>query len=353
MSSSKRLLALAALPALLLAGCGDGSSKSAPSGSGSKSSSASSPASSSASSALASPVTKSNVADVKVDTKNAANPAVSIPKDKLPFGTKDTQTKVLSEGNGKTIGAKDLVKTDFVLVNGTTGKTITSTFGETVPSIFMDNSQNLPGLLSTLKGKKVGTKLVVSLPASQAFGSAGNANLGVGANDDLVFYLDIKAADTPLPEAAGAARPAESGMPTVKVPSGAGKQATITVAKGAKAPTSLKTSTLIEGTGKTVKAGDSIAVTYTGQIWGTSTVFDATAKHGDGGKPTVFVIGKQQVITGWDKALVGKKVGSRVLIVVPPAEGYGSQGKVDQATGQQVIKGTDTIVFVVDILAAN
>jgi len=62
----------------------------------------------------------------------------------------------------------------------------------------------------------------------------------------------------------------------------------------------------------------------------------------------VFVIGKGQVITGWDKALVGQKVGSRVLVVVPPSEGYGKDG--NQQAG---IKGTDTLVFVVDILAAN
>ena len=47
-------------------------------------------------------------------------------------------------------------------------------------------------------------------------------------------------------------------------------------------------------------------------------------------------------------ALVGQKVGSRVLVVVPPAEGYGKDG--NQQAG---IKGTDTLVFVVDILAAN
>ena len=62
----------------------------------------------------------------------------------------------------------------------------------------------------------------------------------------------------------------------------------------------------------------------------------------------MFVIGKGQVITGWDKALVGQKVGSRVLVVVPPSEGYGKDG--NQQAG---IKGTDTLVFVVDILAAN
>ncbi|MBE7372412.1 FKBP-type peptidyl-prolyl cis-trans isomerase [Dermacoccus barathri] len=348
MSSPKRLFALAVLPVVFLAGCGDDSSKASSSGSGSGSSSASSSPSSSSSSGLASPATKGNVSDVKVDTKNAKKPTVSIAKDKLPFGTKSATTKVLSEGKGKAIGDKDLVKADFVMVNGTTGKTLGSTFGETVPSFNMADNNNLPGLLTQLKGKKEGSKVVISLPSGQAFGKAGNQNLGIGSNDNLVLYMDIKGVDTPLTEAKGTSKPAESGMPAVKVPAGAGKQAAITMPKGAKAPTSLKTSTLVEGEGDTVKSGDSIAVTYTGQIWGKNTVFDATAKHPDAPNPSVFVIGKKQVITGWDKALVGKKVGSRVLVVVPPADGYGAQGNP-----QAGIQPTDTLVFVVDILAAN
>ena len=53
-----------------------------------------------------------------------------------------------------------------------------------------------------------------------------------------------------------------------------------------------------------------------------------------------------QVITGWDNGLVGQKVGSRVLLVIPPADGYGTAGSPPK------IKGTDTLVFVVDILDA-
>lgn len=349
MTSPKRLLALAALPIVFLAGCGNDDSKASKSSSGSSGASASSNASSpSSSSGLSAPATKGNLDDVKVDTKDAAKPTVSIAKDKLPFGTSSTKPKILTQGSGKTVGGDSYVKADFVMVNGTTGKTIGSTFGETVPSFNMSDNNNLPGIISTLKGQKAGTKLVVSLPPKDSFGAAGNEKIGVGANDNLVLYMEIKATDTPLKEAQGTTKDAPADMPKVSVPAGQGKQASITVAKGAKAPTSLKTATLIEGNGKKVASGDSVAVSYTGQIWGTSTIFDATAKHNDGGKPSVFVIGKGQVITGWDKALVGQKVGSRVLVVVPPSEGYGKDG--NQQAG---IKGTDTLVFVVDILAAN
>jgi peptidylprolyl isomerase len=53
------------------------------------------------------------------------------------------------------------------------------------------------------------------------------------------------------------------------------------------------------------------------------------------------------VIAGWDKGLVGQTVGSQILLVVPPDEGYGSAGRKEAG-----IRGTDTLVFVVDILDA-
>ena len=76
-------------------------------------------------------------------------------------------------------------------------------------------------------------------------------------------------------------------------------------------------------------------------------VFDASWRHGTSGQPYGFTIGTSpsQVIVGWDKGLVGQTVGSRVLLVIPPADGYGKTG-----SPQAGIKGTDDLVFVVDIL---
>ncbi len=60
------------------------------------------------------------------------------------------------------------------------------------------------------------------------------------------------------------------------------------------------------------------------------------------------MIGQGQVIKGWDQSLVGQTIGSRLLLVIPPDLGYGSQG--NSSAG---IKGSDTLVFVVDILDAS
>lgn len=51
------------------------------------------------------------------------------------------------------------------------------------------------------------------------------------------------------------------------------------------------------------------------------------------------------MIAGWDEGLVGQTVGTQVLLVIPPDKGYG-------ASGSEGISGTDTLVFVVDILDA-
>lgn len=110
------------------------------------------------------------------------------------------------------------------------------------------------------------------------------------------------------------------------------------------APESLEIRVLVQGDGAQVAAGDDLHVNYLGQIW-QGQIFDNSY---DRGAPISFPIGIGMVIAGWDKTLVGQQIGSRVLISIPPAEGYGANG-VPQAG----IGGNDTLVFVVDILGVN
>ena len=55
-------------------------------------------------------------------------------------------------------------------------------------------------------------------------------------------------------------------------------------------------------------------------------------------------LGAGQVIQGWDDGVAGMKIGGRRRITIPPHMGYGDRG----AGG--VIKGGETLVFVVDLL---
>jgi peptidylprolyl isomerase len=92
-----------------------------------------------------------------------------------------------------------------------------------------------------------------------------------------------------------------------------------------------------------VQKGQTISAQYHGVLWKDGSVFDSSWQRGAAAD---FPIGVGAVIPGWDKTLVGKKVGSRVLLVIPPADGYGKAGSPPK------ISGTDTLVFVVDILDA-
>lgn len=110
------------------------------------------------------------------------------------------------------------------------------------------------------------------------------------------------------------------------------------------APGDLHVEVLHRGEGEVVEAGRTIEVNYLGQIWGGS-IFDNSY---DRGAAIEFPIGMGVVIAGWDSALVGQQVGSRVLVSIPPHEGYGPNG-VPQAG----IGGDDVLVFVVDILGVS
>lgn len=113
-------------------------------------------------------------------------------------------------------------------------------------------------------------------------------------------------------------------------------------------PKQLIEQTLIPGHGTPVASGDTLIINYVGEIWPTKIgsppkVFDSSFSRGT---PAGFVIGTSSVIPGFDKTLLGKRLGTRMLLSIPPADGYGPTGN-----SQAGISGTDTLVFVVDLLA--
>ncbi len=99
---------------------------------------------------------------------------------------------------------------------------------------------------------------------------------------------------------------------------------------------------LEEGTGEVVESGDLLLANYLGQIWG-GKVFDNSY---DRGAPAGFPIGVGEVITGWDTSLVGRTLGSRLLVSIPPKAGY-EGGNPNAGIGAE-----DIIVFVVDLVGS-
>ena len=109
-------------------------------------------------------------------------------------------------------------------------------------------------------------------------------------------------------------------------------------------PDDLLIEDLAEGDGEEAVPGRNVMVHYVGVAWSNGRQFDASWDRGD---TFDFRLGAGQVITGWDRGVAGMKVGGRRRLTIPPHLGYGQQG----AGG--VIKGGETLVFVVDLLGVN
>jgi peptidylprolyl isomerase len=95
------------------------------------------------------------------------------------------------------------------------------------------------------------------------------------------------------------------------------------------------------GDGDEAVVGKRVYVHYAGAAWSSGQEFDASWNRGD---VFDFRLGAREVIEGWDKGVAGMRVGGRRRLTIPPHLGYGARG----AGG--VIKGGETLVFVVDLV---
>ncbi len=274
-------------------------------------------------------------------TVNGAKGAKPTVKFAHPFSVSQTDRRVLIAGSGSTVVRGQRVSIDYVGINGTDGREFDSSYGKQPTSFMIDSSQVIKGFASGLAGVKVGSRVLLAIPPKDAYGVRGVPAVGIGPTDTLIFVIDVRASNKVLSRAEGTTVAPRSGLPVVK--RDAKGKPTITL-PGTKPPTSLVVQPLITGKGPKVKSGQTVTVQYTGVIWPGGKVFDSSWVRGT---PAQFPIGVGKVISGWDEALVGKTVGSEILIVVPPDKGYGAAGNA-----QAGIKGTDTLVFVVDILDA-
>jgi len=158
----------------------------------------------------------------------------------------------------------------------------------------------------------------------------------------LAAGCGTKAAD--IPNGKGSASvppaPATTPPPTPTTTAPASPKPTITKPSGPP-PKTLKIVDLKQGTGPAAKAGDQLTVNYVGVIYKTGQQFDASY---DTGQPFPFQLGAGNVIPGWDKGVVGMKVGGRRELIIPPALGYGAQGSPPK------IPPNSALIFDIDLL---
>jgi FKBP-type peptidyl-prolyl cis-trans isomerase len=280
-------------------------------------------------------------ADVKIAGASGKAPTVTIPKSDP---TTKLVTKTLAPGSGPTLAPTDSILANFsvYLWRQKTHKLIFSSYTST-PEV-LPVKIGLTGLQTALSTAKVGSRILAVLPPKYAYGPQGNPQIGVKATDTLVWVVDVLNAFTSTQGATGQ-HITDGGGSLPKITASLGVSPQIAIPK-ASPPSKLVVKTLIQGTGTPIKAGESIVVRYVASIWRNGKVFNDNwpSVTQPTTPPNVFQLG--QLIPAWNTGLVGVPVGSRVMLVVPPSEGYGKAGQTSAG-----IKPTDTLVFVVDILA--
>ncbi len=283
-------------------------------------------------------VTKSGSNSDKVQVSGTFNSSATV---KSVKGTtaKTTERTAVIEGKGKVAVVGSTVNVHYNAYNGTSGKLIDTTgfkkTDQTAPFV-VDKTQELTGLYDALKCSTAGTRIVTVIPPADAFGSSGNESLGITAKDSLVFVMDIVSVSIPAKTKVLSSPSSifpkvtfdSKGVPTIAKPIGA-------------APTTLQVAYIKKGSGVPIKSDDTVTLNYTGIVWATGTVFDSSWTRGT---PASFV--PSGVVPGFEKALVGQPVGSKIIVIIPPAEGYGASGQPSAG-----ISGTDDMVFVIDIIS--
>jgi len=154
------------------------------------------------------------------------------------------------------------------------------------------------------------------------------------ATSDTSSFASVMVVDVLPSRAAGEAVAPREGLPAVTL--GDDGEPTIAPPEGAP-PSELVVQALIKGAGTQVEEGATVTVQYTGVRWSDGSLYDSTWTQGE---PKSFDLG-DGILPGLAEGLVQQTVGSQVMLVIPPMGGA-------TAGAEQ-----DTLVFVVDILAAS
>jgi FKBP-type peptidyl-prolyl cis-trans isomerase len=260
---------------------------------------------------------------VKVEGEFAGTPTATFT---TPLEADELERTIAIEGDGDETAAGDQMNVVVTAFSGTSGETLFSQ----PTTMKVGDEQVFESFLASIDCVPVGSRSVVVAPASTLYGDTGNETIGVAAGETVVIVVDVVEVQEQL-------KPAEwtENVPEVKF-GAEGEPPTVTLPE-TEPSTELQMKVLEEGDGAEVQAGDSVTVHYQGISWTTGEVFDQSYTRGE---PSTFTT--DGVIQGFGAALVGQKVGAKVIVTIPPEYAYGTDAATHELGGQ-------TLVFLVEI----
>jgi peptidylprolyl isomerase len=278
------------------------------------------------------------ISEITVSGGTDKQPTVNVP---TPFSVAETARTIIAQGDGAAVAQGQRVTVNYVGINGTDGQQFDSSWTRSPASFVVGvGDYVMKGVVQGLIGVPIGSRVLVAVPAKDAYGVSGAADRSIGPTDTIIFVMDIESARAVLTRATGTAVTPDKTLPKVKLDKDGKPILTISGSP----PSRLVVQPLIKGKGLPVKKGQQITVQYVGEVWSTGKIFDSSW---DRKAPSTFTIGTGEVLAGWDRGLVGQPVGSQVMLILPPDMGYGALGRPDIG-----IKGPDALICVVDILDA-
>lgn len=324
MKRSRALLAALPLLALTLAGCSVGGSGGA------------------VDSAI-----KTDAADQECAAAGAVSNAITVSGD---FGTQltlDTEApvgevgslerSVLIEGETTPFAEGEVAVVSMSVINGATGELI-NFFPDTT---LVNDEAQLVGADWAYQGMRCGAtgqRAAVVVEAEEAIGvdpaEAGFTDLAAG--DSVVIVFDFAGPAEPYDQFADCEvmTPRDAKYPEVTFGSGSPQ---VTIPECMEPPAELELKVLEAGSGAEIALGDSVMTSYVGVTWNGGEVFN------DYWDETGVEFSTEQVIAGFRDALVGQKVGSTILVTIPPAEAYGVESP--ELSGNQLSGQTLTFVL--------
>jgi len=267
---------------------------------------------------------------------NSTPPVVDYP---TPLFTKGVEKETLVEGTGQLLQDGDAADVYAWVYDGAAAATTPLIQGFAIPLLGSEDSTLPFGVLAECS--TVGSRVVATIETAD-YPALVPAN-GVTPGDTLVIVMDITARY--LGKANGTDQLPQAGFPSVVLtPEG---RPGITI-PNATAPKKAEHAVLKAGDGETVKDGDVVVANFTALTWDGKEVFASTW---DNAAPTLVTAdvfdatnNTTGMVPGLKEAIVGQKVGSQIVVVIPPASGFG-----DASEGVGVT-ATDTIVYVFDVL---
>jgi FKBP-type peptidyl-prolyl cis-trans isomerase len=259
--------------------------------------------------------------------------------------SKDLAVRTVIAGSGRTVAENDFVQANYLGQIWSTAKVFDNSYDRGTPLVLqLAEGSVIDGWRYALTGRKVGSRVEMAVPPTWGYGPSGNEQAGIKGTDTLVFVVDLLDAFNSKSSAQGKAVPqTDASLPKVGTNTD-GSAPSITIPKSA-APGKLVADYVLEGDGAEVKADQAVLCQFKGEVWDSGKTFEQT--YGSGRLSQFSLQQMSQVVKGLSQGLTGKKIGSRVLVVVPPDLAYGNT-----PPSGDVIKKNSTLVFSVDILAA-